>query len=196
MSGDPGLEAPRALSVMAIAGSIRAGSLNRALLEAAAELAPEGVAVEIWDRLREVPPYDTDVVSAPAVVADLRDRITAADALLIATPEYNYSVPGVLKNAIDWASRPARRSPLHGKPVGLMGASPGMGGTMRAQLALREVLFSTGSPVLPEPEVYVPSAREKFGDGPVLTDPATREHLEKVMTALARWVRGRGAAEG
>lgn len=188
MSAD-GQTGGRELAVLGIAGSIRSGSLNRALLAAAASLAPAGMVVEVWDGLREVPPYDAEVESAPGSVADLRDRITAADALLIVTPEYNYSIPGVLKNAIDWASRPARRSPLHGKPVALMGASPGMSGTIRAQIALREVLFSTGSRVLPEPEVYVAQAKSKFDGEPVLTDQATREHVRGVMLALDGWVR-------
>lgn len=178
------------LRVLSIAGSLRAGSYNRALVRACEELAPDGVRIATWDRLQEVPPYDADAEGAPEAVADLRDEISAADALLIATPEYNHSVPGVLKNAIDWASRPARRSPLAGRPTMIIGAAAGMGGTMRAQIHLREILYSTVSPVFPGPEVYVSFARQKFDETGALVDDATREHLGAVLESFAAWARG------
>ncbi|HWK41182.1 MAG TPA: NAD(P)H-dependent oxidoreductase, partial [Croceibacterium sp.] len=122
------------LRILGIAGSLRAGSLNRALLRAAADLAPAGVTIERFD-LMQVPLYNGDVEEAgdPPGVAAFKQAIAAADGVLIATPEYNHGVPGVMKNAIDWASRPPRGAPLGGKPVGLIGASPGMTGTARGQ---------------------------------------------------------------
>lgn len=177
------------LRVLALTGSLRAKSFNRALVRACEELAPPGLRIAAWDRIGEIPPYDADADGAPEAVADLRDAISASDALLIATPEYNHSVPGVLKNAIDWASRPARRSPLARRPVLLMGAAAGMGGTMRAQMHLREILYSTVSPVFPGPEVYVTFARQKFDDTASLVDEATRGHLSTVLAAFEAWAR-------
>lgn len=188
-AADPTQGAGSPLRVLAMAGSLRAGSFNRALVRACEELAPASLRIATWDRLREIPPYDADAEGAPDSVADLRDAISDSDALLIATPEYNHSVPGVLKNAIDWASRPARRSPLAGRPSLIMGAAAGMGGTMRAQLHLREILYSTVSPVFPGPEVYVTFARQKFDDTGALVDEATRGHLGTVLTAFEAWAR-------
>ncbi len=134
-----------AIKVFGIAGSLRAGSSNKALLRAAAELAPEGMEIRLFERLAEVPLYNEDVEKAgePESVAALKGAIREADALLFATPEYNYGVPGVLKNAIDWASRPPRNSVLNGKPAAIMGATPGTSGTARAQLALRQSFVFT-----------------------------------------------------
>jgi chromate reductase, NAD(P)H dehydrogenase (quinone) len=177
------------LRILGIAGSLRRGSFNRALLRSCAELAPASMEVEIFDGLGAVPPYDQDLEAEgdPPPVRRLKEAMAGADGLLIATPEYNYSVPGVLKNALDWASRPPRESPLREKPVGIVGASGGGSGTMRAQLALRQVFVFTGSLVLPKPEVYVTRAPEKFSDGR-LTDEATREHLTRFLSALEAWV--------
>jgi chromate reductase, NAD(P)H dehydrogenase (quinone) len=177
--------------IVGIAGSIREGSLNRALLAAAAELAPEGMTVEPWDGLREVPPYDAGLErdgARPAVVEELKRRIAEADGLLIATPEYNYSVPGVLKNAIDWVSRPGHQSVLVGKPVGIMGASNGAVGTARGQLHLRDVMHSTVARVFPHPDVLVGAAAKKFEDGH-LTDVVTREFVASYLRRFAEFVR-------
>ena len=164
------------MRVMGIAGSIRRGSFNRALLAAAVELAPQGMRIEPWDRLAEVPLYDGGLESdalRPEPVVDLKRTIAQADALLIVTPEYNYSVPGVLKNAIDWASRPAYNSVLKGKPVAIIGASGSAMGTARAQIHLREVMYATLARVMPHPGVLVNFAPQKFQDGR-LADEQTR----------------------
>ena len=179
------------MKILGIAGSLRAGSHNRALLRAAAELAPEGVEIAIWERLRDLPHYDGDLDvegKRPDVVAELKREIGAADALLIATPEYGYSIPGVLKNAIDWASRPGYRSELVGKPVAIMGASGGAIGTARAQAHLRETLYSTLARVFPHPGVAVGGAGGRFADGR-LTDEATRRFVALFLRQFARFVR-------
>src|SRR3954468_22385441 len=133
------------IHILALPGSLREGSLNRRLLDATIELAPEGVEVEVAG-IGELPHYDDDVDSP--VVRDFKERIEAADALLFVSPEFNWSIPGVLKNAIDWASRPGGRSPLAGKTAAIMGGSPGPAGTGRMQMHLREVLLSTSTHVL------------------------------------------------
>jgi chromate reductase len=181
-------ESPRPLRVLAFAGSLRAASCNRMLLHAAVELAPEGMEIEIFD-LRAIPLFDEDVESAgtPPAVEAFRDAIRRADALLIATPEYNHGVPGVLKNAIDWASRPPRRSPLAGKPAAVFGASPGATGTARAQTQLRASFVFTDTPVLPQPEVLVFRAHEKFDADGRLTDEPTRVFVGRLLVALADW---------
>jgi chromate reductase len=176
------------LRVLGVCGSLRKDSFNRRLLRAAEELAPAGMVLTHFEGLREVPPYDEDVESAgfPPPVARLQQAIREADALLIATPEYNYGVPGVLKNAIDWASRPARNSALNGKPTAIMGASPAQTGTARAQLALRQSFVFTDSWVMPQPEVMVSRAAEKFDGNGRLVDEATRRFLG-FLAAFARW---------
>jgi chromate reductase len=133
------------MRIAGIAGSLREGSLNRGLLRAAVELAPAGMEIIVYTRLGVIPPYNDDVFTKgdPEPVADLKTFIGGADALLISTPEYNYGVPGVLKNAIDWASRPAGKSPLNRKPAAIIGCSPGLGGTIRAQHALRQSFVFT-----------------------------------------------------
>jgi chromate reductase len=180
------------MRVMGIAGSIRHGSFNRALLVAATELAPEGMQVVPWDRLREVPFYDaaldTDALR-PEPVADLKRAIAEADGLLIVTPEYNYSIPGVLKNAIDWASRPAYKSVLAGKPVAIMGASGSAMGTARAQIHLREVMYSTLARVMPHAGVLVNLAPQKFQDGR-LSDEKTRTFVAEFLRDFEAYVKG------
>jgi chromate reductase len=138
------------MEILAIAGSLRRDSHNWRLLREVAEQAPEGVEFRFWDGLREIPPYDADedVEPAPAPVADLRRRIADAEAVLIATPEYNSSIPGVLKNAIDWASRPRASTVLQNKPVAVIGATTGRFGAVWAQAELRKVLASTGARVV------------------------------------------------
>ena len=179
------------MRVLGIAGSLRAGSYNRALLAAAVELAPDGVRIDVWDRLREVPHYDGDLDSderRPEPVAELKRRIAEADALLIATPEYTYSVPGVLKNALDWASRPGYKSVLAGKPAAIMGASGGAIGTARAQAHLREILYASLVSVFPHPGVAVAGAAQKFADGR-LTDEQTRTFVAAFLRDFAAYVR-------
>ncbi len=164
--------------VLGIAGSLRSDSYNRRLLEAATEELPEAD----WKiaRLRSIPPYDADVEARglPPGVAQLKDQVAWADAIVIATPEYNHSIPGLLKNAIDWASRPAMRSPFAGKPVVLMGASPGRGGARRALDHLRQVLESMDAKPLPE-QLSVGSVRERVRDGGF--DEALRAELREIL---------------
>jgi chromate reductase, NAD(P)H dehydrogenase (quinone) len=180
-----------ALVVCGIAGSLRKDSYNRALLRAARELAPEGMEIRIFDRMAEIPLFNQDREDQgdPEPVQALKGAIQDAHALLIATPEYNHGVPGVLKNAIDWASRPAKDPVLGGKPTAIFGASPGITGTARAQSQLRQSLVFTGTPVLPQPEILVYRAREKFDDEGRLTDERTREFVGKLLRGLADWTR-------
>lgn len=176
------------LHVLAISGSLRADSHNSALLRAAARIAPPGMTIELYDRLRDIPPYDADldIEEPPEPAADLRRRIHAADAVLIATPEYNYGLPGVLKNAIDWASRPAASSSLLRKPVAITGAAPTNFGSVRAQLALRQSFLWIDADVLSKPEVIVFRAHERFdGDGSLIDDD-TRDLLASLLDALAK----------
>ncbi len=179
-------ERGQTVKVLGIAGSLRFASYNRALLRAAQELAPDGTDVEIFDGLRGLPHFDADVEleGDPDPVAAFKQAIVDADALLIATPEYNRGVPGVLKNAIDWASRPPLAPVLAGKPVAIMGASTGMGGTANAQRQLREALGFPRAWVLDEPTVMVASSYEKFEDSE-LVDEETRLKIGELLAALA-----------
>jgi chromate reductase, NAD(P)H dehydrogenase (quinone) len=176
------------MKILGISGSVREGSYNRRLLEAAGELAPEGVAIEIFD-LDDIPPYDADADSGdrPEPVARLKQAIADADALLIASPEYNASFSGVLKNAIDWASRPLAETPLMGKPAAVMGASGGLSGTARAHVALAPVLDSCGVLVMPKPNVMVRQAAKVFDEDGRLVDSDTRDHVRKLVEALVEW---------
>jgi chromate reductase, NAD(P)H dehydrogenase (quinone) len=178
--------------ILGISGSLRAASYNSALLRAARKVAPAGMDIEIFEGLREVPPYDQDLDTAapPPPVADLRHRVRRADGLLIATPEYNYGVPGVLKNAIDWVSRPAATSPLKRKPVAVMGAAPGAFGSVRAQLSLRQSLLWTDSVVVSKPELMVFQAHLRFDSDGDLVDEQTRQLLGALLAALADLVTG------
>ncbi|MGH7566768.1 MAG: NADPH-dependent FMN reductase [Gemmatimonadota bacterium] len=180
---------PPALTVAGFAGSLRKGSFNRSLLRAAAELAPEGMTFEVLD-IAAIPIYNADVEAKgdPEPVAAFKRAIGAADGLLIATPEYNLGVPGVTKNAIDWASRPPRESVLGGKPVAVMGATPGMGGTARGQSQLRQAFVFTNSYAMPQPEMLVRKAGDMFDADGRLVDEPTREHLGKFLTAFAAWI--------
>lgn len=178
---------PTRLRVLGISGSLRAGSYNSAALRAAGELTPEGMAMETFD-LAGIPLYNEDVRERgfPEAVDGLRQRIREAQALLIVTPEYNYSVPGVLKNAIDWASRPPDQ-PFHGKPIAIMGASPSFVGTARAQYHLRQSFIYLNGMVLNQPEVMITNAPAKFNEQLELRDQATREHIGKLLMALGDW---------
>ena len=179
-----------AIRVAGIVGSLREGSLNKGLLKAAVELAPEGMEISIYSRLGDIPPYNDDVFQKgdPAPVADFKSFIGPSDAMLISTPEYNYGVPGVLKNAIDWASRPAGKSVLNRKPAAIMGCSPGLGGTIRAQHALRQSFVFTDTYVMVQPEIKIPSAAPLFDTAGKLTDETTRQHLKKFLDAFAVWI--------
>ena len=173
------------MQILGIVGSLRGGSYNRGLLRAAQELLPAGVEL-VEAEIGNLPFYDGDVEAAgdPETVVALKDAIRAADALLIATPEYNRGVPGVLKNAIDWASRPPLASPLTGKPVAIMGASTGRGGTARAQEQLRSALEFSRAEVLEQPEVLVPEAYMRFDGGGALVDEGTRAELAELLDTL------------
>ncbi len=185
------------LRVLAVPGSLRDGSYNRALVRAACELAPDSVLVEPYD-VAEIPFYDEDVEAAgdPEPVSRFKRAIDRADALLIATPEYNAGPSGVLKNALDWASRPPRTSVLAGKPVAIMGASPSRGGTARAQAQLALVLESTGAAIVPNGQLRVAHASAKFDDTdvPTLADNETRHALRTLLEALHRAVDAAGTA--
>jgi chromate reductase len=172
------------VSIVGFAGSLRENSYNRALLNAAVELVPEGASLEVFE-LDGIPLFNQDFEGdMPDVVKGLKSAVRKADALLIATPEYNYSVPGVLKNAIDWASRPYSDNSFDGKPVALMGASPGMFGTVRAQYHLRQVLVSLNMHAVNRPEVFVGLAREKFDASGNLTDEKTEELVARLLANL------------
>jgi chromate reductase, NAD(P)H dehydrogenase (quinone) len=175
--------------VLGISGSLRAGSFKRLLLVAAQELAPAGMRIEIGS-FADVPLYseDVDVAGDPPAVTRWKAAIDAADALLIATPEYNHAIPGGLKNALDWASRPPRGSVLDLKPVAVTGATVGIGGTAQAQADVRRSLNFPGAQTMPEPELYVARARTKF-DGDRLVDGETRDGLRALLEALAAWTR-------
>ncbi len=175
--------------VLGIAGSLRKNSHNRGLLRAAQEVLPEGMTLEVYD-LSDLPLFNQDVLDkgVPESVRRFKERIAAADALLIATPEYNFSLPGVLKNAIDWASRPVAESPLDGKPLAIMGAG-GISGTIRAQLHLRQVAVFTNMLPLNKPEVVVQRSWEKFDERGNLLDGATREKVRELLEALRAWTR-------
>jgi chromate reductase len=177
------------LRVVGIAGSLRQGSLNRALLQAAVELAPAGLEI-VPHGLAEIPLYNADLEAraVPRAVYDLRIAVMQADAVLIATPEYNHGVPGVLKNAIDWLSRPPADSALNDKPCGVIGASPGMTGTARAQTQLRQAFVFTNTHAMPRPEVLVARANTKFDDDGRLTDEGTRQHLSVFLNEFMQWI--------
>ena len=171
-----------------IAGSLRRDSFNAALLREAQALAPAATRMEIVD-LAPLPLYNRDLEDdgVPAPVEDFRQALAAADGLVVATPEYNYSIPGVLKNAIDWASRPPD-SPLDGKPMAIMGAG-GRFGTVRAQMHLREIALHNSMRVMIDPEVFVAGAWSAFDDQGRLTDERLRERVRQLMAAFREFVR-------
>ena len=176
------------LRVLGFAGSLRAGSYNGALLRAARELAPPGLRIEIYASI-ELPLFNEDIEAQgdPEPVAAFKAAIGDADALLIATPEYNYGVPGVLKNAIDWASRPHGRGPLDGKVAGIVGASVGMVGSARAQQQLRQAFAFTNTLAMLQPEVLVSRAHQKFDRDGRLSDEATRKFLRQYLQTFYEW---------
>jgi chromate reductase, NAD(P)H dehydrogenase (quinone) len=180
---------PQPIRVLGIAGSLRRGSYNRALIRAAMDLAPTEMRIEALD-LAGIPFFDADVEKRgdPDAVTHLKEAVRASDAVLIATPEYQHGIPGVLKNALDWASRPPKDPPLKRKPVAIMGASTGLYGTARAQADLRKVLVYNDALVLQRPEVMVPKAATAFADGE-LVDEAARGFLRQLLENLSAWTR-------
>jgi chromate reductase len=183
--------------IVAFAGSLRRKSYNRALVEAARELAPASMTIE-WTEIGGLPFYNADLEAQgdPSAVTEFKAAVGSADGILIATPEYNDGIPGVLANALDWGSRLPGRAPLTGKPVALMGASPSQIGTARAQLHLRQVLGHVQARVLPPPELLIARAHERFDPGLRLTDDSTRRVLSDLLARFSRWiVRERAAAE-
>src|SRR3954451_7806758 len=182
------------MRVLGISGSLRRDSFNSGLLRAAAELLPSGVELEVFDGLKAIPPYDADddIEPAPAAVADLRDAIGDADAVLVATPEYNASIPGVLKNALDWASRPHATNPLRGKPAAVVGASTGMFGAVWAQAETRKVLSTIGARVV-DMELPVPDGEARFDSDGTLRDAEVAEQLGEVVAGLLEAVETRAA---
>ena len=173
------------MRLLGIVGSQRKGSINRALLAAIAEVLPSHVSLAVHDRLGDLPLFDPDAKELPEPVAHFKQAIHDADGILIVTPEYNYSIPGFLKNAIDWVSKPP--SPLRGKPCGIASAASGISGGMRAQYHLRQILVFTNTPVMPQPEVIIPRGHERFDASGVLKDESTRDLLRKFGAELAIW---------
>lgn len=173
------------MKVLGISGSLRRDSYNHALLREAGERLPAGAELVEFERLREIPPYDADLEAeaTPAAVAELRQAMRDADAVLVATPEYNHSIPGVLKNALDWASRPAGHSALTGTPAAVVGASTGMFGAVWAQAETRKVLGALGGRVL-EDELPVARAAELFHDGRLDLSPEQSQQLEEILATL------------
>jgi chromate reductase len=174
------------MRVLGITGSLRQDSYNRALLREAAERLPAGAELVEFDRLREIPPYDSDLEGAetPAAAQALRQAMREADAVLISTPEYNHSIPGVLKNALDWASRPAGQSALTGTPAAVIGASTGMFGAVWAQAETRKVLGALGGRVV-EAELPVARAAELYENGRLELSPEQSDQLEEILAELA-----------
>lgn len=186
----------RSMQVLALVGSLRKDSYNRKLFEAARELAPRGMRLEAFD-LGLLPLYNADLhdtAQFPEPVERLHRAIRAADAVLLLSPEYNHSVSGVLKNAIDWASR-GPSAPLQGKPAAIAGASTGMIGTARAQMHLREICAALEMPLVPSPEVLVANAKQKFDASGHLTDENSRKFLKELLEGLAELVQERSSVK-
>lgn len=174
------------IEILGIVGSLRKGSYNHFALKAAQELVPDGAVLNLIE-LHGIPIFDQDNEMAPPdAVVEFKRRILAADAILFATPEYNYSLPGGLKNAIDWASRPYGKSVWPGKPAAIMGASVGALGTARAQYHLRQILVTLNMPVVNQPEVMIGNAAQRFEQNGKLTDEPTRQHIQKLLAALVQ----------
>jgi len=175
------------IKILGIAGSLRKGSYNQAALRAALELVPEGAEIDIFD-IDGFPGFNQDLdQSPPEKVIEFKQKIREADAILISSPEYNYSIPGVLKNAIDWASRPYGDSAWDGKPAAIMGASPGAVGTARMQYHLRQVMVFLNMFPLNKPEVMIGHCTDKFDANGTLIDENTKEFLRKMLQALVDW---------
>jgi chromate reductase, NAD(P)H dehydrogenase (quinone) len=177
------------LKILGFAGSLRKGSYNRALLRASLELLPPDTALEIYE-IGEIPVFNSDLESSlPEPVKQFKQKIKASDAILVVTPEYNYSVPGVLKNAIDWASRPYGDNAFESKPVAIMSASTGMLGGARAQYHLRQSFIFLNMRPVNKPEVFVTFAPQKFDANSKLIDEKTREVVKSLIISLVEWTR-------
>jgi chromate reductase len=175
------------IKVLSFAGSLRKNSYNKALIRAAVELAPKNVAIEVFD-LSVIPPFNQEFeTTPPQVVADFKQKIRNADALLIATPEYNYSVPGVLKNAIDWASRPKADTPLEGKPVAIMSASIGRFGGVRAQYHLRQSFIFLNMYPVNRPEIMLSNAAQHVDTNGKVTNEQTLRLIKQLLESLVKW---------
>jgi chromate reductase, NAD(P)H dehydrogenase (quinone) len=176
------------INIFGFAGSLRKDSFNKMLLRAARELSPENVKVDIFD-LEGIAFFNQDLENEPNdKLKTFKSKIKAADGILIVSPEYNYSVPGILKNALDAASRPHGTSPFEEKPVGIMGASTGMLGTARAQYHLRQTMVFFNSFVMNRPEIMVNFAEKKFDQAGRLTDEMTVQKVREFMSALEQWI--------
>lgn len=175
------------IRVAAFSGSLRKGSYNKMLLNAAIELAPENLEFDVLN-FADFPAFDHDLLDkgVPGPVAEFKQKIRSADALLISTPEYNHSIPGVLKNAIDWASRPISEYPFTGKPLGIIGASTGLAGSLRAQLHLRQILFTSND--MRTPELFVQLVQDKFDADGRVKDQKLKEHIIKFMVSFEKWI--------
>jgi chromate reductase, NAD(P)H dehydrogenase (quinone) len=179
----------KTIHILGIAGSLRRESYNRAALRAATELVPEGASLETFE-LDGIPVFNQDEDrNPPSKVVEFKRRIREADGVLFVTPEYNYSVPGVLKNAIDWASRPYGDNAWNGKPAAIMGASPGAIGTARAQYHLRQILVFLNMFPINQPEVMIANAAARFDKGGNLTDEATKDFIRNLLVNFAAWIR-------
>ncbi len=178
------------LRLLGVAGSLRTKSFNRFFLEAGRELTPAGTTINVYEHLADIPPFNEDLeANPPPGVTRLRQAMQAADGLLIATPEYNQSVPGVLKNVIDWLSRSDPAQGLVGKPVAVIGATTGPWGTRLAQTQLRQILVACQALLLPSPALYLGDARAAFDEAGRLIDHQTRDVLGGVIEALVDWTR-------
>ena len=181
----------RDFRILGLAGSLRRASVHRGILRAAHEVAPEQMSCESFD-LARIPYFNQDLEDQanPEPVKELREKIRAYDAVLIATPEYDYAIPGVLTSALDWALRSRYDpTPFRHKPVGIVGASPGGGGTARGQMVLRQILLHAPAYVMPEPQMLIPFSRQKFdGETGDLVDKETRERLRRFLSAMAEWI--------
>ncbi|NDI33264.1 NADPH-dependent FMN reductase [Chengkuizengella sediminis] len=178
------------INVLGFAGSLRKDSFNRALLREAINLSPEEMKITDFD-LTEIPMFNEDVEKAedPDIVTTFKDAIREADALLIVTPEYNNAIPGVLKNALDWASRGGKEAPLLKKPIAIMGGTPGRAGTAQAQAQLRQTLITTRSLVMVEPQVLISEVHRKFDEQGHLTDEKTGQYIQRLLNGLEDWIK-------
>jgi chromate reductase len=180
--------ASRPLRVLAISGSLRRESYNRMLLREVARRAPEQLTIGIYDQLADIPSFNEDLETpGPPVITQLRERVAASDGLLFSTPEYNQSLPGVLKNVIDWLSRPDPGY-LVGKPVALMGVTAGRWGTRLAQAALRQTLAATEAVVMPSPTMYLRDGARLFQPDGAVADPQLCVQLDRLLQSFAQWV--------
>lgn len=180
------------VKIATFAGSLRAGSLNRRLTTAASRIAPAGLEIDVFDDLAGVPLFNEDLEAArpdgPGAVQDLRRLVMGADGILIATPEYNQSIPGVMKNVVDWLSRPDGSAVLDGKPVAIMGATTGPWGTRYAQKELRHALTAAGALVMPQPMLFISGAELAFDAAGRLTDAAIQRRLAELLSAFGDWI--------